>query len=269
MADLADVEDALVTFVTAALYPQGTSQSCVVASECRVYRGWPLPAGLNADLAAGVTNVTVFPTPNASRVVTPLPITYPTGTPPSTFSARTVGEAATFVGTPAPYHYIGLLIDRTSYVYRPRSGDTAASVAAALALQVRADRIVQLSDTTLTIPGTSRLIVRIFSGQSLLHEVRRQERDIVVACWSPNPTLRDQVTATIDVSLACATFLQLSDGSSGRVRYKDTSEYDRAESALLYRRDLVYAVEYPTVVLQTDPPMMFGDLPIGAVKIIV
>ena len=59
MADISDVEQAVADAVTTILYPAGTSQSSIVGALCRVYRGWPNSATLNADLSAGAVNVTV------------------------------------------------------------------------------------------------------------------------------------------------------------------------------------------------------------------
>ena len=61
MADQSDVEIALVNVVAAALYPDGTDKFSVPGPDCRIYRGWPNSAALDADLAAGKINVTVFP----------------------------------------------------------------------------------------------------------------------------------------------------------------------------------------------------------------
>ena len=61
MADQSDVEIALVSVVSAALYPNGTDEASVPGPDCRIYRGWPNSAALDADLAAGKINVTVFP----------------------------------------------------------------------------------------------------------------------------------------------------------------------------------------------------------------
>ena len=70
MADQSDVEDALVTVVSAALYPTGTDDTSVPGPDCRIYRGWPNSAALDADLAAGKINVTVFPIGATGRTTT-------------------------------------------------------------------------------------------------------------------------------------------------------------------------------------------------------
>jgi hypothetical protein len=52
--------------------------------------------------------------------------------------------------------------------------------------------------------------------------------------------------------------LSLPDDSEGRLIYMNTNSYDQAQNALLYRRDLVYSVEYPTVTILQQPSMLFG-----------
>jgi hypothetical protein len=39
MADESDVEVALVNVISAALYPNGTSQASIPGPDCRIYRG--------------------------------------------------------------------------------------------------------------------------------------------------------------------------------------------------------------------------------------
>ena len=61
---IADVRVALVAAVKAALFPNGTSQPSISGTAIKVYEGWPGSASLNIDLAAGTTNVSVFPKPD-------------------------------------------------------------------------------------------------------------------------------------------------------------------------------------------------------------
>ena len=42
-------------------------------------------------------------------------------------------------------------------------------------------------------------------------------------------------------------FLLLPDASQARIMYHNTAGYDQSQNALLYRRDLIYTVEYPSV----------------------
>lgn len=60
--------------------------------------------------------------------------------------------------------------------------------------------------------------------------------------------------------MAMTSFLPMSDGSAGRVRYRSSNSTDEHQEARQYQRDLVYEVEYGTSVETTSPAMLFGDL---------
>jgi hypothetical protein len=94
-------------------------------------------------------------------------------------------------------------------------------------------------------------------------ESRRQEKDLRIVCWCPSPSVRDAVAAAIDIALDRVAFLGLADTTNARVTYKNTVSYDQAQNALLYRRDLVYTAEYPTVTTIQQPSMIFGAVAIN------
>ena len=60
MADISDVENALVAAISAALYPNGAGGASAAGLPCRIYRGWPNGRALDDDLAGGVASVTIF-----------------------------------------------------------------------------------------------------------------------------------------------------------------------------------------------------------------
>lgn len=63
MADQSDVAEALLGLATAAVYPGGPAAPSVAGVPVRLYRGWPDPETLAADLRAGAAHVSVFPEP--------------------------------------------------------------------------------------------------------------------------------------------------------------------------------------------------------------
>lgn len=263
MADQSDVETALVALIASTLYPQGIEASGLGGLTGRVYRGWPNAAALDADLAAGVVNVTVFPLPgerNTTRYFDVWMVPDPVAV---TLAVTVAGETVSFSGSAAASQVAGVLADNTGYIYRTRAGDTPALVAASIAAALRTNRIAQLSGTSVTIPGVGRLIGRVVADQTALWQVRRQKQDFQITCWCPDFASRDTVAAGVDVALAQQRFLLLADGSVGRLLFVRSETSDRGEDAALYRRDLVYSVEYPTTVTQTLPSMLFGDLALG------
>nr|WP_294546320.1 hypothetical protein [uncultured Rhodopila sp.] len=258
MADISDVEHAIAESVTTSLYPAGSSQSSVVGVLCRVYRGWPNAATLNSDLSAGVVNVTITSDNDAGRITTRyLPKWQYTPVQPGT-TATATGTTITIGGTPTVGDAVGALIDRAAYVYRIQSGDAAGLIAGNLAGLIQADRVVSVRGTTITIPGAGSVIARAVADCPSSYESRRQEKDVRVACWCPSPTVRDTVAAAVDAAMNQVSFLVLADSTYARITYKNTASYDQAQNALLYRRDLVYVAEYPTVTVLTQPSMIFG-----------
>src|SRR5580658_9745114 len=68
MADISDVESALLSLLTQMAYPSGTSAPSAVLDSggkphnVQLYRGWPVPDQLDTDMAAGTVDVSIFPT---------------------------------------------------------------------------------------------------------------------------------------------------------------------------------------------------------------
>jgi len=272
MADESDVETALVALASAALYPNGTGSPSVPGPDCRIYRGWPNSAALDVDLSAGRINVTVFPAPGHARTTTRYTQTR-SGSPTSpTLTVSVSGTSVTFGGSAALGQVAGILVvgqGSQSYAYRTQIGDSPALVAANLAALARANAIVQLSGTTLTIPGIGALIARVVADGSAQQEVRRQEQIFRVTCWCPTPTVRDAAATAIDLAFAQSMFVTLADGSMGKLTYAGTTVFDQSQDALLYRRDLLYQVEYPTIIGTSQPAMLFGELLLNAASLTV
>src|SRR5579862_3521069 len=115
MADQSDVEDALVALVASALYPNGTNVLAANGTLSRVYRGWPEAAALDADLAAGWVNVSVFPESggrNTTRYLNEWLVPVPT-TP--TLLGSVLGDAVTFSGNAGAGQLAGILADGSTY----------------------------------------------------------------------------------------------------------------------------------------------------------
>jgi hypothetical protein len=260
MADLSDVEQALVALAAAALYPQGPAGPAVVNRACRVYRGSPSTAALDADLAAGYVNVTVFPERAHQRNTTRWPdAEYALAAVVPALSIAVQGATALMSGDAASGQVAGLLVDGVAAVYRTRPGDTPAMVAAALAGHVASWRQVQVDGASVTVPGAGLLIGRVVADQPVLRETRRQRQGFRITCWCPDPAIRDEVAAALDTSLSAQAFIALSDGTSGRLRFVSSSVFDQSQDAALYRRDLLYSVEYGTTLAAMLPSMVFGD----------
>lgn len=277
MADQSDVETALVAAIAAAVYPNGTAAASILgqtAATCRVYRGWPVTAALNADLAAGIINVSVFPA-GPPRNTTRYPTQWMTTTSTMpTLSVIVRQNIVTFTGTPAAGQMAGIAVDGTTFVYLVQNGDTAALIAASLAAQITAaGHFVQNSNAILAVPGAASLIARIEQAQSAFRETRRQIQPFRVSCWCPDPYLRDLTASTIDCAIANTSFLSLADGTSARITLEGGATIDQMENAHLYRRDLLYSADYATILTAAQPAMVFGtgtlSTPAGTIALLL
>jgi hypothetical protein len=260
LADLSDVEAALVDAITTVVYPGGLDAPSITAKPVRIYRGWPLIGPLANDLAGGVANVSVFSVANTARNTTrwtPHPVAAP-GVP--TLSVSVTANSASFSGAGGPGQLAGLLVANRAFVYRGALGDTPALVAAMLAERVRAVRSCWLSGATVTIPGIGSIIARVVADGTSLMEWARQRQGFRVSAWCPDPATRDALCSAIGSALSSVAFLTLADGTAGRIRYRSTASFDDDQDAQQYRRDLVYEVEYGTTVISDAPSLLFGDL---------
>lgn len=267
MADLSDVETALVALVTTALYTKGLASPSAVGTDCRIYRGWPTPAGLDADLRAGLVNITIFPDAAPGQAMTRYTSDWHGVPVAPTLSGSVAGNTVTFSGAAASGQLAGIRLTGHTFTYRTVDGDTPALVAAKLATMIRAGQLVHLAGSSLTIPGVANIVVRVVADSPALREIRRQSHDIRISFWCPTPTLRDSACTIVDTNLADITFLELPDTSVGRITYKATSAFDRSQSAILYRRDLIYSVEYPTILSVSLAAMVFGEIALGATNV--
>jgi hypothetical protein len=258
MADISDVEEAMSFALTSALYPGGTGQSSIVGVLCRIYRGWPNTPTLNTDLTNDVVNVTIV-TDNTSGSTTTryLPAWHTTSVAPGTL-VSVDGDTIIFSGDPSAGDLVGVLIDGFAFTYRVIKDDGLDQVAANITQAIQRRRIASARGPKITVHGAVSISARVVCDNQTTFESRRQEKSVRIVCWCPHPLIRDSVAAAIDSALDRISFLPLPDDTQARVIYKNTESYDQAQNALLYRRDLIYGVEYPSVMILRQPSMLFG-----------
>jgi len=249
MADLTDVETKIVNIVAGAIYPNGTSQPSVLpnAAAARIGRGWPLPAQLDADLAAGKCEITVYPLSGAySNTYQLLDHTYVITPPAITTTVAVAGNVITVSGTLSPGEFLTLVIDGAT-VCSQTGADVATMLSALAAQAVAAGYAATSTATTLTVPFGHSMVVRQ-GGQAVMGNViRRQCHSIMVSVWAPNDGLRTAAAILADVAIKQHQKVSMPDTSQCILRYQRTMSSDQMEKANLYRRDLIFEAEYATV----------------------
>jgi hypothetical protein len=257
MADVSDVNNALVALIAQTLYPNGTSNPVSPITNCqiKIFAGWPSSAQLDADLAAGNIQVSVFsgavPEENTTRYTTD----FKTLTPAAITLTATVdgtGTRATIGGTVSTPQNVALLVNGLPFVYAVQASDTLTSIAAGLATLVNAMVPATSSGPVVTIAGAHSLIARVGGVGTSIQEISRQKRQFQISFWCPSPVLRDLAVPPVDVAFKARRFLTLVDGSAGRLIYEKTIFDDAPQKELLYRRDLFYWVDYGTTQTETD-----------------
>ncbi len=259
MADQADVEAALAALAGAALYPGGLQAACAVPGvAARIYRGHPVAAALDADLAAGRCNISVAAS-NAGESATRWgDEIYEVPHTSAAMTADVAGSTVQFAGAAEAGQVAAVIADGVSAAWRTRADDTPASVAAALAGLLARQRTASAAGAVLSVPGAIRLLARVEADQPVLRLTRRQRQNFSLTCWCPDPQTRDAVAAVVDAALSGMDFIGLADGTSGRLLAAGSVSSDRWEDAALFSRVLTYSVDYATSLAQTLPRMAAG-----------
>lgn len=277
MADLSDVENALVSAVAQGLFPAGGYQPGSLAASAaswppvgnaagaaapgsvKLYRGWPESSLLDADLVAGNSHVSVFPETGMSRLTTRYEDQWKTASPVTpTLTVSVSGSTVTFGGSGGSGQVAGVLVGAgatpSSFAYRVLTTDTPTSVASAFAAMIAGSTV---NGPALTVPSSS-VQALVGADQTAWLETRRQIKSFRVDVWCPTPAARDAVASLVDSTMAQFRWLALADGSAGRLLFVSDATEDKSSKDRVWRRWMRYSVEYPTTLIQVQPEMLFG-----------
>lgn len=280
MADETDVSNTLVSLITAALYPNGTSLPSIASRgtlgpniitlpspvQCKIFRGFPTTQQQTDAIRGGYVNVSVFARNGVERnvsryIITPVPLSPPV----HTITAIVVGNTITIGGTVSIPQAVLVLVGQfwvTSYGVQ--ANDTLTSIAAGLAALINA----QYPGTTSTGPVITlplnlagRIIARIAGQGQTITETKRQERAFQITVWAPPcgfsnadaDAWRTAVVNVVDPAVSSLIRFNLPDTSVAHIYYEMSMNLEAAQAEGLYRRDMMYWVEYPTTLIGVAP----------------
>jgi hypothetical protein len=264
MADLSDVEAALVSTVATALgttpYTMGASAAAGIS--LLVGRGWPLAASLDAALTLGQAYVTVWSQPNSSRDTTRFGRLQQTVyTTPLTLSValNTAATQVTFSGTCTTGQVVGLTTSGVGYAYRMLGTDTPSTVATAFAALIPG---ATASGAVLSIAAPNRFtFTDVVSDTTQVTELRRQTQIFHVIIWAPTPAARDLLASLIDPAISLVRNLTLPDTSTTDIiKYRGSVEDDVVQKTNMWKRTLRYETEYATTQTATATGMLFATV---------
>ena len=257
MADVSDAANVLVETAAAILYPNGTSQpSAAGGIAVRIYAGWPNTQRLDADLTAGICHVSVW-TSDAERNTTRYPTKWKeAGRNTATLTLATAGQTITVGGTvptAANPQTVTVFVNAKPYPYLVQVSDTLATIAAALIALIVVDvPSAAAAGSVITLPPTARIgALRVGVTGTVVRPTRQQERLFQITVWADTPAHRDAVAAALDAALSDMPRLVMPDDTWARLRYRNSPNTDKSQKANLYRRDLLYTVEFSTTVTVT------------------
>lgn len=271
MADQSDVERALVAQIAVALglgtdYQAGAYGTASSGDTVTAYRGWPTDTRLFKDALAGRSHVSIFAEPGTIRNTTRFPMdrALQSSVVP-TITVAVSGATVTLGGTVTAGNVVGVQFGPptgiAAYALAAGSSDTLATLAAALATKAGATS----SGVAITLPTATGAAAGVMVPQPALVETRRQEQSIRISFWCPTPGARDTLVSLTDSALAALTdrygrfteFFPVKTGEVARLRFRSTYTNDMVSRDRIWRRDLCYAVEYPTTLLEQNPTALF------------
>jgi hypothetical protein len=278
MADISDLTAYLAQTAANACYPSGTSQPSVADMDVLIYEGWPIPEVLDLDLTArelgpgGVpvprargprANVSVFPM-EGTNVVPPQIQDETYVIVPAAFgltlglAQNPIGGAFTIqlTGAPVPTEFLTVEIDQ--YYIASAGGASIAAILNAVAAQINSfpsltDPLIHgytasVVSNSLIVQRAAYCVPRLGSQGTLGKVTHKQQQSIMVSVWAPDHVTRTKLAKAIDGLIKQAIVVTMPDTSKAKVCYNRTNVRDEHEPLALYRRDLIYQVEYATVM---------------------
>lgn len=258
MADLSDVLTAIANTLGTAFYPNGTASASVINAPVRVYPGWPVPANLDADLAASTVNVSIYPLAMERVAALTSPDAQTQAITPALLSLSVSGNQITVGGGIQVGDVATISRNGSISTYAVLAADTLSSVASGIASAMGGTA----SGTVVTAPaGTYALSAGVSTRGTLIQPMRRIERRVQVTIWAPTPTLRDQCATLIDSAAWNASSIVMPDGTRCGLAYQGSPMTDMLEKQAIYRRDIIIAARY--VSTQTLAAQTVGSLSIN------
>ena len=251
MTDLSDVTSLLAQSASAAVYPNGVSSPNVASpAKIFVYEGWPTQPDLDAAMRAGDVHVSVFPMQGSTSSGIPQFLDRQQIVTPAVHGlVATISNDAgsvTVTGTPSTGEFLTITLDNA--VTYSRGDVTVAAILTAIAADAAATYVgTSVAGGTITFPGAHTLEAR--SGAPAVAGIvtYRQKALVMVTVWAPTPALRNLVASTIDGALKANLRVTMPDSSQAIVRPVRTNTEDNRINDGIFRRDMVFDVEYATL----------------------
>ncbi|MDE2024859.1 MAG: hypothetical protein KGJ07_00020 [Patescibacteria group bacterium] len=252
MADLSQVRDTIAQNIVTAIYPNGTSQPSVCGVPVTVNSGWPIATVLDQQLQLGNAMVSVYPT-NQNRIVTKFQRIYiPNTLTPATITLTVASNTVTVGGTISVPQAPMIILNGIGYAYQVQATDTLSSIASALAGLISGATAV---GNVINLPNYYSITTRVSSNYTASEELAREDRIFMITCWCPNENVRYLLGQAIDLYMKFSYRMPMPDNFFAQVFWHKTNDTDQLDKALIYRRDLIYTIQYATTYTNNFTPV--------------
>lgn len=251
MASTDDVARYLARRVADVVYPGGSQLPGIVNNSVKIYPGWPVPGTLQQDIEKGGVHVSVWPLPAERKISTALGRPYLTlakGKPTLQFTVNgtTIGVA----GVASALTNVQIALNGKTYTFHFRAGTTAEKALYVLSVRLPGSFTI---GSSLCIMLVTQLSLSVTTAGKAVRELRRQIKDFQITVWAPAPGLRDRIGSAIDAALSEQCHIDLDDGAPAQLLYTRQFDSDRSENWHVYRRDLIFSVNFATTQTISAP----------------
>jgi len=251
MASSDDVARFLAGRIADVVYPGGSQLPGIVNAAVKIYPGWPVPGTLQQDIDNGSVHITVWPLPTERKIHTALgrPCrVIAKGQPTLQFTVN--GSYISVSGVASALTNVRVSINRKTFTFHFRAGTTAEQAISELR-EALPNSFTVLSSVCILM--AEHLSVSVTTAGTAVEELRRQIKDFQITVWAPAPGLRERIGSAIDAALSEQCHIDLNDGAPAQLLYARQSDSDRSENWHVYRRDLIFRVNYATTRFITAP----------------
>lgn len=176
-----------------------------------------------------------------------------------------VGTITMFLlnGTPTSVNQSTVNPNAAAISYIPTTNEALSSVASGVAAAINANTVAN----TQVVASASGAVITITAAQAgttgnsitinfqiggtgyLIQSFRQQRETFQVHVWAPSDNDRKFFANLIDLTFAQTDFLDMATQDAGRILYKGMIQSDSETRHGIFRRVLVYTVDYPSTVL--------------------
>ncbi|WP_039661538.1 MULTISPECIES: hypothetical protein [Pantoea] len=254
MASLDDVARFLARRVAEVVYPGGSRLPGIVNAAVKIYPGWPVPGDLQQDIDNGGVHISVWPLPAERKINTALGRlcrVIAKGKPTLQFTVN--GSSISVAGMASALTNVQVSLNGKAFTFHFPKGTTTEQAISELSAALPKSFTVLSS---VCILMAERLSVSVTTAGTAVKELRRQIKDFQITVWAPAPGLRERIGSAIDAALSEQCHIDLNDGAPAQLLYARQFDSDRSENWHVYRRDLIFSVNYATTQVISAPEVI-------------